>query len=71
MADYTFRAQKMIDRVKREGKEDLLTEETLKFIQSLDGKVGTDYNWQAIVKGENLVWLEEAKTYVNKVDCDC
>ena len=71
MADFTFRAQKMIDRCMREGNGDLLTEETVAFIKSLDGKVGTDYNWQSVVKGEdNLVWIAEANTYVNKVDCD-
>ena len=70
MANYTFRAQKMIDRCKQEGKGDLLTEETVKFIKSLDGQTGTDYNWKSQVMGEPLVWLEEAQTYVNIEDCD-
>lgn len=68
--DYTFRAQKMIDRIKAEGRGELLDEATLKTIWSLDGKVGTDYNWQSVVHDENLVWIEDAKMYVNKNDCE-
>jgi hypothetical protein len=68
--EYTFRAQKMIDRIKAEGRGHLLDEPTLKTIWSLDGKKGTDYNWQSVTKGENVVWIEEAKMYVNKDDCD-
>ena len=68
--EYTFRAQKMIDRIKREGREEMLTDETLEFIKSLDGKVGTDYNWQSVVRGEDLVWIADVGAYVNRVDCD-
>lgn len=70
MANYIFRAQKMIDRVKAEGRGDMLDEATLKTINSLDGKIGTDYNWQSVVHDENLVWIEEAQMYANKNDCD-
>lgn len=70
MATYTFRAQKMIDRVKAEGRENMLDEPTLETIRSLDGKTGTDYNFQSVVHDENLVWIEDAKMYVNKNDCD-
>lgn len=68
--DYRFVAEKMINRIRREGRSDMLTEETVSFIHSLDGKVGTDYNWQSQVMGEPLVWLQEAQTYVNIVDCE-
>lgn len=68
--DYRFVAEKMINRIRREGRSDMLTEETIGFIHSLDGKVGTDYNWQSQVMGEPLVWLQEAQTYVNIVDCE-
>ena len=70
MADYRFIAQKMIDRVKREGRGDMLTEETLGFIYSLDGKVGNDYNWRSVVKGEDLVWIDSEKAYVARIDCE-
>ena len=68
--DYRIVAEKMINRIRREGRSDMLTEETVSFIHSLDGKVGTDYNWQSQVMGEPLVWLQEAQTYVNIVDCE-
>lgn len=70
MATYTFKAQKMIDRIKSEGREALLDEPTLQTIRALDGKTGTDYNWQSVVNNENMVWIEEAQMYVNKNDCD-
>lgn len=66
----TFRAQKMIDRIRSEGRGELLDDKTLDMIWSLDGMVGDDYNWQSVVKGENLVYIAEADTYVNFADCD-
>lgn len=65
-----FRAEKMIERVKREGRGDLLDKETLDFIKSIDGKRGNSYNWQSVVRGENVVWIEDAKTYVALCDCE-
>lgn len=70
MAEMTFRAQKMIDRCRAEGKDDLLTKEMIAKIKSMDGMTGTDYNWQSQVMGEPLVWLQEAQTYVNIIDCE-
>lgn len=64
-----FRAAKMIERVKREGKGDMLDETTLAFINSLDGKEADTYNWASVVNGENLA-LIDGKTYVNVADCD-
>lgn len=70
MARFTFSAKKMIDRVKAEGRGDLLDEVTMAKIMQLDGASGSDYNWENQVNGQNLVWLEEFKTYVNKDDCN-
>lgn len=66
----TFRADKMIERVKREGMEHMLDEDTLAYIRSLDGFQGDANNWRATVYGEPLVWLPAAHTYVNIADCD-
>lgn len=69
-----FRAEKMLERIKKEGLEHLLDDETVAFIKSLDGKEGTDYNWQAIVNDEPLVWIpadgDFQGTYVALCDCD-
>lgn len=70
----TFRAEKMLARVKKENKEHLLDAETVEFIKKLDGKVGTDYNWESVVHGEDLVWIpaddEQEGCYVALCDCD-
>lgn len=73
----TFRAEKMLKRVKAEGKEHLLDEETVALIKSLDGKQGSDYNWESFVNGQELVWIEPGAlggdfkgAYVALCDCD-
>ena len=70
----TFRAEKMLARIKAEGKQDLLDEETVAFIRLLDGKVGTDHNWRSQVHGDPLVWIEKDEdqngTYVALCDCE-
>lgn len=69
-----FRAAKMIERVKAEGKGDMLDAKTLGFINKLDGKRGNDYNWRSVVRGEPLVYIEpdadQNGTYVNVADCE-
>jgi len=70
----TFRAKKMIDRIEREGRGDLLDPETLAFINSLDGEPANDYNWQSVTHGEPVALIgateKHEATYVNVVDCD-
>lgn len=66
----TFKAQKMIDRCKAEGKNDMLTEETLAFIRSIDGKKANTYNWRNQVYGEPVALIDETKTYVAICDCE-
>lgn len=70
MARFIFHAQRMLDRIIEEGKQDLLDEKTRQFILSLDGAEGTDYNWEMMVKGNELVYLPDFNTYVNQEDCD-
>lgn len=69
-----FKAQKMIDRITKEGRANLLDETTLKFIKSLDNKIGNTYNWRAQVYGEDVVYIEKDSdqdgTYVALCDCD-
>ena len=74
MAKDTFRASKMLDRIKREGREHMLDKASLELIHKLDGKTGTDYNWANYVNDEPLVWIPAGDgyegTYVNVADCD-
>ena len=70
----TFRAQKMIDRIRREGRGDMLDAQTLATINSLDGEPANDYNWEAVVHGEPLALIganeKHDAMYVNVADCD-
>lgn len=70
----TFRAEKMLKRVKKEGLEHLLDEKTLELIKKIDGKEGNDFNWQSIVHGEDVVWIPKGDDhegiYVARCDCD-
>ena len=70
----TFRAQKMIDRAIREGKSDLLDDDTVAMIRSLDGEPANDYNWQSVTMGEPLALIsatdKHPQMYVNVCDCD-
>lgn len=66
----TFKAQKMIDRCKAEGKKDMLTAETLSFIHSIDGKKANTYNWRNQVFGEEVALIEGTNTYVAICDCE-
>ena len=69
-----FRAKKMLDRVKAEGKENLLDDETIAFIVKLDGKKANDYNWASVVRDEPLCWIapdeDQNGTYVALCDCE-
>ena len=67
--NFIFKSERMLDRIKKEGKENLLDDETRDFIISLDGAEGTDHNWEFMVKDAPLVYLTEKKTYVNIEDC--
>ena len=71
---HIFHADKMIARVIREGKGDLLDDKTRELIKSLDGEPANDYNWESMVHGENLGLIaatdKHPETYVNLADCD-
>lgn len=74
-----FSAEKMLARVKDEGLEHMLDDDVIELINKLDGKVGNDYNWEAFVKGHDVVWIpgdqlpdeDFAGTYVARCDCEC
>lgn len=70
----TFRAEKMLKRLEKEGRMHEVDAETLDFIKLLDGKQANDYNWQSFVYDEPLCWIEPDEdqdgTYVNANDCD-
>lgn len=69
-----FRAEKMLARIKKEGREHLLDAESLELMKKLDGKKGDDRNWESFVKDEPLVWIpagdDHDGAYVALCDCE-
>ena len=70
-----FKAEKMLERIKKEGKQNMLDEETKKLILKLDGKKGNDYNFMSVVHNEQVVWIEDPEMpekgiYVALCDCE-
>lgn len=74
MAILTFRADKMLTRARREGKQELLDDKTVAMIRELDGSEANTYNWRSQVYGEPLALIagnaRHSEVYVNVVDCD-
>lgn len=70
----TFRKQKMIDRLTREGRINEVTREDYELMDKLDGCVGNDYNYRSVVFDDPIVWIEETDehpgAYVCLQDCD-
>lgn len=71
----TFRAEKMLKRIEKNSEAmKYLDDEMRELILKLDGKQGNDYNWESVVMGNPLVWIEADEdtsgTYVALVDCD-
>ena len=70
--DYRFSKEKMIARVKREGREDLLDETTLAFMDNLDGQPCETSCWRRQVYQEPVYWCigkDGEGAYVNENDC--
>lgn len=65
----TFKAQKMIDKCMAE-KKDMLDEQTLAFIRSIDGKKANTYNWRNQVYGEEVASIEGTNTFVPICACE-
>lgn len=78
MVERTFRAEKVIARAKREGLEELLTDDIMKEIRLIDGCKGYEKNWLSVVEDKPLVYIPPDAvdddsfegTYVAICDCD-
>ena len=70
----TFRAQKMIERIYEEGKQDMLDFLTVSTIWAMDGEPANTYNWLNVAGGEPVALIsatdDHPKMYVNIADCD-
>lgn len=54
----TFKAQKMLDRLERQGLMSEVDAKTKKLILSLDGMEANDYCWANYVDDKPLAWIE-------------
>ena len=76
----TFRADKMLQRLEKEGRMSEVIVEDRAFMQFLDGRKGNDYNWESFVNDNPLVWIDGTDeefncekfegTYVALCDCE-
>ncbi len=70
----TFRMNKMLARLEKEGRLSEVTTQIMELMTRLDGRTGTDYNWQSVVGDEPLVLIRDDDfphgVYVNVDDCD-
>ena len=68
-----FSKQKMIDRVTREGRADMIDKQSLEIMTKLDGKEATTHCWRRRVYGEPVLWVDLGNgegEYVNEDDCE-
>lgn len=68
-----FSKKKMIERITREGRADMLDEQSLRIMDNLDGCEGNAQNWQNVVNDEPVLWVigKDGKgEYVNIADCE-
>ena len=68
-----FVKQKMIDRIKAEGREDMIDDEVMSIMDNLDGQEATRSCWRRIVHGDPVLWVvgkDGEGYYVNELDCE-
>lgn len=68
-----FSKVKMIERITREGKADMLTDDVMAIMDKLDGKSASTICWRRQVYGEPVLWVDLGDgegEYVNERDCE-
>ena len=68
-----FVKQKMIDRIKAEGREDMIDDEVMSIMDNLDGQECQRMCWRRVVLEEPVYWVVGKNGegyYVNELDCE-
>ena len=67
-----FKKEKMLARIKAEGREDLIDETVLKIMDNLDGQEVSSANWNRQVYGEDVYYCygKDGKVY-DVAACEC
>lgn len=69
----TFRKEKMIARLTREGRADQITPDIEAIMDNLDGQPANTYCWHNVVNDEPVAAVtgkDGSIEYVNEADCD-
>lgn len=67
-----FSKQKMLDRIKSEGREDLIDDKVKQIMDNLDGQMTNPHCWQRVVNDEPVYYVvgkDGTGNYVNEKDC--
>lgn len=68
-----FKKEKMLDRIKREGRLDMVDDNVLSIMDNLDGQEAHTNSWRRQVYGEPVLIVKgKDGTYcdVNELDCE-
>ena len=68
-----FSKAKMIARIKKEGREDMIDNEVTAIMDNLDGQTAEASCWRRVVHGEPGLWVvgkDGNGQYVNEADCE-
>lgn len=68
-----FSKEKMISRIKAEGREELIDNDVITIMDNLDGQDATASCWRRQVLGEPVLWVvgkDGTGEYVNELDCE-
>lgn len=67
-----FKAAKMVARLEKEGRANLIDDETKEIMQQLDGKEVMKDHYKALIHGEEEYYVRLGDEYypVNKLDCE-
>lgn len=67
-----FSKERMIARIKKEGRADMINDAVLAIMNNLDGQEATTACWRRQVYGEPVLWCigkDGNGTIVNEADC--
>ena len=68
-----FKKEKMIERLTKEGRANMITDEILAIMDNMDGCEASEQNWERQVKGEPVLYVygkDGRGNYVNEEDCE-
>lgn len=68
-----FKKEKMLARIKAEGREEMVDGTVLAILENLDGQTANASNWRRQVYGEPVLWVVGKNgegEYVNEKDCE-